>query len=195
MLDSRGVVFSRMDLIYLGFQGGGEWRCSELRHSVSRHPRALMVHDPCPRRRARRCGMLPERMFMGGRKQGTSTCRTRFHGGYRCRSPGGSAVPGCTTQPGVVSTISISGECQTPRRISPTATRPRTAWRASPPIREPSDVVIEYQFGGISFARRFQGAEWVAVVQSSPRYLHDDAIAVIIRRQDLVHRDLVSHLE
>ena len=47
MLDLRGEEFSRMDPMFLGFQGGGEWRGSELTHSVTRHPRTVMVYDPC----------------------------------------------------------------------------------------------------------------------------------------------------
>ena len=56
MLDWRGKVLARMDLIVLGFQGGGERRGSEIEPVVTRHPRTLVVHDSCAQRVSRRQG-------------------------------------------------------------------------------------------------------------------------------------------
>jgi len=56
MLDWRRKVFARMDLVVLGFQGGGEWGGSEIDRMVTRHPRTLVVHDSCAQRVSRRQG-------------------------------------------------------------------------------------------------------------------------------------------
>ncbi len=54
----------------------GEWRGSELEHSLSRDPRTLMVHDPCPQRLIQGCNTRLSGVYMVGLpdgRYGTST--------------------------------------------------------------------------------------------------------------------------